>query len=39
MRAVLLYGFAFEEAGLLGKGVEHLGRGVVGGSVADLIAV
>ena len=32
----LLYGLPFEEAFLLRKGVEHLGRGNIGRGVADL---
>lgn len=32
----LLYGLPFEEAFLLRKGVEHLGRGKIGRGVADL---
>jgi hypothetical protein len=39
VRKQVLYGFAFEEAGLFGKRVEHLCAGVVGGCIADLVAV
>ena len=38
MRDGLQYGFAFEEALLLGEGVEHLGGGKVGGGIANLVA-
>lgn len=38
MRGGVQEGLALEEARLLGEGVEHLGRGLVGGGVADLIA-
>jgi hypothetical protein len=38
MSGGVLEGLAFEEAALLGEGVEHLGGRVVGGRVADLVA-
>lgn len=39
MRREVHDGLALEEAGLLGEGEEHLGGGLVGGRVADLVAV
>lgn len=39
MRGEVLDGGAFEEAGLLGEGVKHFSSGVVGGGVADVVAV
>jgi hypothetical protein len=35
----VLDGGAFEEAGLFGEGVEHFSSGIVGGGVADVVAV
>ena len=39
MSGELQYGFAFEESGLFREGVKHFGGGLVGGSVADLVAI
>jgi hypothetical protein len=39
MRELLQYGLAFEEAWLLREGVEHLGSGVIGWGIADLVTV
>lgn len=39
MRKEIHDGLTLKEAGLLGEGVEHFSRGLVGRCVADLVAV